>query len=150
MMIRAMRPGRPTATPNRGRAEELAQARVVRWTHLRAVRDVLPVLAFIHHSPNGGRRDGFTGAQMKALGTSPGFPDLILPAPGTDPNGRPRVGLAVEMKAPGGRLAEAQAGWLLHLESAGWHTQVVWSAEEARDTIAAFLGAQPGQLPDMP
>ncbi len=127
------------------RIEELEQARLVRWTHQRAVRAAIPALAWLHHSPNGGRRDGFTGGQMKALGTKPGFPDLVLPVP--SPAGW--HGLAIEMKSDTGRTSPEQVGWLDRLADSGWQTAVCRSAADGRDTLARYFGLDPGSLPPL-
>lgn len=102
----------------------------------------MPALAFLHHSPNGGKRDGFTGAQMKALGVKPGFPDLILPArSGQHP------GLAIEMKSATGRVSDEQAAWLDHFTGQQWATAVARSAEEARNILCDYLGIDPLKAP---
>ncbi len=124
------------------RVEEIEQARVVRWSHNREVREVLPALRWLHHSPNGGRRDGFTGAQMTALGVKRGFPDLILPVAS---NGAP--GLVIEMKSATGATSPEQNEWLAHYTAQGWTTHVCRSAEEARDAICNFLSTSPGACP---
>ena len=131
--------------PMAQRTEEFEQARLVRWTHLRAVRAVLPDLAWLHHSPNGGQRTGFTGGQMKALGTKPGFPDLVLPVP--SPAGW--HGLAIEMKSATGRTSPEQVGWMDRLADSGWKVAVCRSADEARDTIAAYFKTDPADLPPL-
>lgn len=127
------------------RIEELEQARLVRWTHLRVVREAAPELAWIHHSPNGGRRDGFTGGQMKALGTKPGFPDLILPV--RSPAGW--TGLAIEMKTGTGRASPEQIAWLDRLADSGWKVGIARSAAEGRDILATYLGHDPASLPPL-
>lgn len=123
------------------RTEEREQARLVRWTHRREVRAVMPELARLHHSPNGGRRDGFTGAQMTALGVKRGWPDLVLPLPGG--------GLAIEMKSATGSTTADQDGWLAHLATCGWRTVVCRSADEARDAIVDHLGVSADGLPGL-
>lgn len=105
----------------------------------------MPELAWIHHSPNGGQRSGFTGAQMKALGVKRGFPDLILPVA---VNGA--TGLAIEMKTTTGRTTPEQDGWLTHLTSQGWKCRVARSAEEARAIVCSYLGTDPATVPAIP
>lgn len=133
----------PKSSPTR--TEEREQARFIRWSHLAGVRARMPELAWIHHSPNGGKRDGFTGAQMKALGVRPGFPDLILPI-----NVGTHAGLAIEFKSPTGRTTPEQDGWLRHLSGQGWACHVARSAEDARAIVCEYLGADPGALPELP
>lgn len=124
------------------KVEEISQAVLVRWSHRHEVRALMPELKWLHHSPNGGLRDGFTGAQMTALGAKRGFPDLILPVAS---NGAP--GLAIEMKSAIGHLTAEQSAWLKMFESAGWVTHVCRSAEEARDAICSYLSVSPDKLP---
>ena len=68
-----------------------------------------------HHSPNGGARNAITGARLKCMGVRRGFPDLTLWLPR-----RGFQGLAVELKAPKGRLTPEQAAWLEHMATIGW------------------------------
>jgi hypothetical protein len=126
------------------RTEEIEQARLVKWSHKVAVRKVMPDLQWLHHSPNGGKRDAFTGAQMKAMGTKPGFPDLVLPVKSSDGQ---FAGLAIEMKAEKGRTSDEQKGWLGHLQTAGWLTAVCYSADEAHLLICAYFGVLPTTVP---
>jgi hypothetical protein len=132
-------------TPNRG--EELEQAKVVAWSHKPSVRLLLPQLRWLHHSPNGGQRDGFTGAQMKALGVKPGFPDLILPVASTSPSGNHPPGLVIEMKSAIGRTSDKQKDWLEHFEAQNWQIRVARSAQEARSILCQYLGIPPDRTP---
>ncbi len=133
---------KPTPRKPPARTEEREQARVIKWSHQRDVRALMPSLAFLHHSPNGGKRDGFTGAQMKALGVKPGFPDLILPArSGQHP------GIVIEMKAETGRVSPDQATWLDHFAGQEWATAVARSAQEARTILCDYLGINPATAP---
>jgi hypothetical protein len=122
--------------------ETREQARVVRWSHLAQVRAIAPALAWLHHSPNGGLRSGFTGAQMKALGTKAGFPDLILPVASPP--------LAIEMKTDTGRTSPEQDGWIDALTQAGWTTAVCRSAAQAREVLCHHLGLDPDTAPPLP
>ena len=124
------------------RTEEREQARFVRWTHRQDVRSVMPALAWLHHSPNGGLRSGFTGAQMTALGVKPGFPDLILPA-----RSGPHPGLAIEFKSATGSTSPAQRGWIAHLEAQEWAVHVARSAQEARSIACQYLGIPEASAP---
>ena len=128
----------------RNRTEEIEQARLVKWSHKVAVRKVIPDLQWLHHSPNGGKRDAFTGAQMKALGTKAGFPDLVLPT--VNPRGH-YSGLVIEMKADKGRVRDEQKGWLEMFKSHCWHTAVCYSAEEAHKVICEYFDVDPASLP---
>lgn len=126
------------------RLEEIEQARLVKWSHKVSVRELMPALRWMHHSPNGGKRDAVTGGQMKALGTKPGFPDLIIPARTTQ-----CVGLVIEMKSADGRATPEQKEWLAHFEGQGWHTDICRSADEARATICHYFGLNPDACPPL-
>jgi hypothetical protein len=126
----------PRSAPRKTtRGEEIEQARVIKWSHKVAVRDLMPALRWLHHSPNGGKRDALAGAQMKALGVKPGFPDLILPVgAGLFP------GLVIEMKSATGSTSPTQKEWLAHFEAQRWAVRVARSAQEARTILCSYLG----------
>ncbi|CAB4154943.1 VRR-NUC domain containing protein [uncultured Caudovirales phage] len=128
------------------RSEEREQARVVKWSHKREVRELMPELRWLHHSPNGGKRDGLAGAQMTALGVKRGFPDLILPVAAGS-----HAGLAIEMKSETGSLTSEQREWLAHYAAQGWVALVCRSAEEAKDALCSYLSilTSPGSCPDL-
>ena len=56
--------------------------------------------------PNGGRRDGITGARLKEEGVLAGVADLILLVPNADYHA-----LLIEMKTPKGRQSDSQRAW---------------------------------------
>lgn len=118
------------------RSEEREQARLIKWTHLPAVRKIAPDLAFLFHVPNGGRRDGLTGSQMTALGVKRGVPDLWLPIPSQTCSG-----LIIEMKSATGRTSPDQIRWIDRMERAGWLCEVCRSADEAREVLISYMGS---------
>lgn len=126
------------------RTEEREQARLVKWTHKTTVRALMPALRWLHHSPNGGKRDAITGGQMKALGVKPGFPDLLLPVATLT-----HTGLAIEMKSTTGRASTEQNEWLAHLADNGWSVSIARSAEEGRRILCDYLGIDFTQAPDL-
>lgn len=138
------------ATDTRNRSEEVEQARLIKWTHKVAVRELMPALRWIHHSPNGGKRSAFTGAQMKALGVKPGFPDLVLPVTRKDPLlfGQ-SPGLVIEMKSATGSLSPEQKEWKAHFEDQGWVFRLARTAQEARTYICLYLGIPPDATPPL-
>ena len=121
------------------RIEEREQARFMRWCHALPVQTISAALLDFFHVPNGGKRDAFTGAQMRALGVKPGIPDLFLP----HPKGA-FIGLIIEMKSQDGRLSEAQKRWQAVFIAQGWHYTLARSADEARQIAANYL-----QLPEL-
>lgn len=132
------------ATRTNNRSEEIEQARVIKWSHKLVVRALMPELKWLHHSPNGGKRDALAGAQMKALGVKKGWPDLILPVSRNLTNG-----LVIEMKSPTGSTTPEQKEWLEHFEAQGWRVQVCRSALEARMELCLHLGINPAVAPSL-
>ena len=124
------------------RLEEIEQAKVVRWSHRRPVRELFPGLRWLHHSPNGGKRNGMTGAQMTALGTKKGFLDLILPVHQDN-----WLGLVIEMKHGKGKATDEQEEWLAHFTEQGWRVSVCYSGEEARADLCRYFGIDPDAAP---
>lgn len=104
------------------RPEEALQIAVVAW-----LRVALPTEYRFHHSPNGGKRNIVEAARFKAMGTSAGFPDLII-------IGRPMC-FAIELKAGKGRMTPQQDAWQAHFYTAGWHVDTCRSLRE----VEAFL-----------
>ena len=94
----------------------------------RSVVDLLQVytnrglLAFCH-CPNGERRDRATAGRLKAMGTIPGVPDLLLWAA----DGR---SFGIELKAGAGKLSPAQAAWHDTVSSLGHRVYVCRSLDD--------------------
>lgn len=126
------------------RTEEIEQARVIKWSHKITVRAIMPQLKWLHHSANGGKRSAFTGAQMKALGVKPGFPDLILPVKTSI-----STGLVIEMKSAKGKLSAEQSEWIDHFIENDWQIAVLRSAEDARRALCNYLGINPEDAPPL-
>lgn len=74
---------------------QIHSAIVVAWRKF-ARRDWL-----LWHTPNGERREQRTAAKLRAMGTLPGVPDLLL----LGPDGRLRC---IEVKGASGRLSDGQ------------------------------------------
>ena len=108
-----------SATANRRTrtTEADEQIALIEWRDLRLARE--PRLRLLFHPPNGGLRDKATAGQMKALGQSPGVPDLLLPV-----GSRGYVGLAIELKTTSGVVSPEQAEWLDALRDNGWMATV--------------------------
>jgi hypothetical protein len=80
--------------------------------------------------PNGGKRTVTAGRLLRAEGMAPGAPDLLL-------IGRGAMGF-LEIKAPGGRLSEAQVEFHDMLRRRGQLVETVRSVDEAIATIKAW------------
>lgn len=89
----------------------------------------------VFHIPNGGWRHEHTGAQLKRQGVRPGVPDLCIPVARGGFHG-----LYIEMKrAKGGRLTEAQRGWLDLLRRQGYCAECCHGAGEAIDLLRRYM-----------
>lgn len=82
--------------------EHRIQVACVRWFRLKYPH----LFARLFAVPNGGRRDGITGARLKEEGVLAGVADLILLVPNADYHA-----LLIEMKTPKGRQSESQRAW---------------------------------------
>ena len=83
------------------------------------------------HIPNGGQRSVMAGRRLRGEGMMAGAPDLICIAPGG------QVAL-LEVKAPGGRVSEAQRDFHALLASKGHRIAVVHSQDEALEALRAW------------
>lgn len=115
-------------------SEDQEQANLMAWA--RVNEGVLPELVLLFHVPNGGDRHPAVAARLKAMGTKPGVPDLLLPVARGGYHG-----LALEMKSPTGkgRVRPEQAAWLTALREEGWATAVRCSWVDAANTIMLYL-----------
>lgn len=115
----------------RSHDEENDQIRLSMWLHQNGIRHTA--------SANGGKRDIRTGARLKAMGVSAGFPDIEIPLPRNGFHG-----LYLELKKrEGGKLSPAQAGWLEYLNANGYHAVMASGFEEARNVILGYIGHSP-------
>ena len=110
---------RPGARRNE---EEQIQAAVVLHLTVRAVSG-----AVWWHTPNGGFRNAAEAGRFKALGVKAGVPDILALRAG-------RL-YALELKAPGGRLSDAQHDMLAALKAAGAETAVAWGLDDALEVL---------------
>ena len=85
--------------------------------------------------PNGGKRGAREAALLKAEGVSAGVPDILVFEPR-----RVYAGLALEFKIKGNGPTPAQLGWHRALAQRCWCVRIVYSAQEAWDTLTTYLG----------
>lgn len=91
------------------------------------LRAALPPEWLVVHVPNGGHRTLVEGAILKSLGTTAGFPDLMI-------LGEAEWGCTawfLEVKADGGRVTDRQRDFHERLRNLGFPVAVVHSWEEA-------------------
>ena len=102
----------------RQRPEAAIQAAICEHLRLRAKPDVLWA-----HCPNGGSRDVREAAHLKRIGVLAGVSDLLLWHRGKS--------FALELKAPGGWLSEAQLEFLSRFNEAGGHSACAEGVDRA-------------------
>ena len=105
-------------------SEAQVHSAVVEHLRLRAK----PGALFLHPA-NGEHRDKITGAKLKRMGELAGASDLLLWHRGNS--------FALELKSPGGRLSDAQLGFLARFNDAGGHS----ASAEGVDRGIAILEA---------
>ena len=96
--------------------EHRIQTACVRWFRMAHPR-LAPRLFAV---PNGGRRDGITGARLKEEGVLAGVADLILLVPNAKYHA-----LLIEMKTPKGRQSDSQRAWQRAVAGNGDYLYVV-------------------------
>jgi hypothetical protein len=114
--------------------EEREQKSFVRW-----IAQEHPELK-IHHSPNGGERHMLVAKSLKEMGTSRGFPDMLVFCRKT------KRALAIEFKARpphASPVSEEQREWLELLGDLGFHNHVCHGVAEATRLVDALFGAAP-------
>jgi hypothetical protein len=104
--------------------EELLQRSVVELLALYAGRGLL---AFAH-VPNGEYRTPGVAGRLKAMGTIPGVPDLLVWLPGS-------MSFGIELKAGRGRLSADQVQWHSTLSSLGHRVYVCRSIDEVEAAL---------------
>lgn len=96
--------------------------------------DRMPELEYMHHVPNGGKRDAATARALKRQGVKAGVPDICLPAP----QGKYH-GLYIELKAGRNTATANQKRWLEYLQQQGYYTAVCYGWETAAELIETYL-----------
>ncbi len=90
---------------------------------------------YLHHSPNGGKRQFLEAKKFKAMGVKAGFPDLFLCIA---KNGY--HGLFIELKTQKGKPTALQQTWLNRLNGQGYKAVVCYGFDEAKEAIKGYLG----------
>lgn len=94
----------------------------------------MPELEYLHHVPNGGKRDKATAIALKRQGVKAGVPDVELPAPRGEYHG-----LHIELKAGSNTTTANQKRWLKFLRQQGYYTAVCYSWQLAAELIERYL-----------
>lgn len=110
----------------------------MQWVELQVARD--PRLRWLHHIPNGRGRTRYEAAMLKAEGARKGVWDYFLPAPS-----RIYAGLYIEFKDRSrrtqkqGGLTDEQVEFGQFIARQGYFPAVVYTADEAIQTVTAYL-----------
>lgn len=114
----------------------------MQWVELQIGRE--PRLRWLHHIPNGRGRTRYEAAMLKAEGARKGVWDYFLPAPSSM-----YAGLYIEFKdrsrrtTKQGGLTDEQVEFGVFVARQGYFTAVAYSADEAIQTITAYLKRAP-------
>lgn len=95
---------------------------------------LMPELEYMHHIPNGGKRDAATAVALKRQGVKAGVPDVMLPAARAGFHG-----LYIELKAGKNTTTKKQKEWLEYLRQQGYYTAVCYSWQLAAELIEKYL-----------
>lgn len=116
-----------------GPTEDQEQIALFRWAELS--KGKYPELELLFHVANGGYRTPVEAAKFKAMGVKPGVPDLFLPVARGGYHG-----LFIELKREkGGRVSDAQKGWIEALRRCGYQARVCHGWDAAHEEILAYL-----------
>lgn len=113
-------------------SEDDLQISCFQWIEL--MRPAHPILEWIIHVPNGGKRPRGAAGKLKAMGVKPGVLDVLLPLPF---NGW--SGLAIEMKVGSNKTTEQQDDWLQVFEASGYYTAICYTLEDFMSHVGRFL-----------
>lgn len=101
-----------------------------------------PALEYIFAIPNGGARHPAVANKLKAEGVKPGVPDVFVPIPNKQFHGlflefkRPEI---KHLKIKKGVVAPKQKEMIAHLRGLGYAVAVVYSAQQAWQTLENYL-----------
>lgn len=123
----------------RKRGEDTEQELVISWAnwHLREY----PALKWLHHIPNGGKRNAAEAARFKAQGVKAGVSDLFLPAAHGG-----YFGLYIEMKYGKNKPTDQQREFMNDMQQAGYTTHTAYSAQEAIEILEKYLKMKKTQV----
>lgn len=112
--------------------EEEEQTALFSWARIMEAR--FPVLRWMHHIPNGGKRTKSEAARFRAAGVKAGVSDIFLPCA----RGKYH-GLYIELKALDGRPTEDQKKFIAFVRSEGYLGVFCYGAEAAERVILSYL-----------
>lgn len=117
--------------------EDTEQILFIQWCRLH--EDVYPQLRWIHHIPNGGRRDAKEAAVLKQMGVKAGVSDIHFPYP----SGR-YIGMYIEMKYGSNLPSKEQREFMREMELAGHYCCICYSAAAAVKAVEEYMNLSGG------
>ena len=119
--------------PERKLSEDQEHALVMDWARLVKIEGGR-LSEFMHHSPNGGKRDAREGAKFKRMGTLAGFPDfqILIARKGYH-------GLFVELKAKKGIVSDAQKAIAARLNGQGYLCTTAYGFDAVKRIVSDYL-----------
>lgn len=102
--------------------------------YARSLEPIHPVVAWLFHPANGGKRPKGVAGRLKAMGVKKGVPDLLL----NFGNGRWR-GLAIEMKWGKNNTTLEQNEWLSRYQAEGYLIGICWSLGDFMQLMDCYL-----------
>lgn len=122
-------------TKRRETPEEDLQIACFSWVALMV--PMHPILKWMVHVPNGGKRTKAEAGRLKAMGVKSGVLDVLLPR-----RHQGWQGLAIELKSATGRLSADQEAWLAAFDEDGYHTAVCRTIDEFMAAVNTFLAGR--------
>lgn len=116
-------------------SENDLQRAIITWAKTQVSK--YPCLMWLHHVPNGGKRDSREAQILKQSGVTPGILDLAL-----DVAKGGYHGLRLELKKPGGKCPKPsaeQAEYISFLKEQGYATIVSNSFDELKTFLIDYL-----------
>lgn len=92
--------------------------------------DCMPELEYMHHIPNGGKRDKRTAVALKRQGVKAGVPDICLPVARNGYHG-----LYIELKAGKNKATKNQEKWQVFLNDQGYYAVICYGWREATKKV---------------
>ena len=119
------------------KGEDTEQILFIQWCRLH--EDVYHQLRWIHHIPNGGRRDAKEAAVLKQMGVKAGVSDIHFPYP----SGR-YIGMYIEMKYGTNLPSKEQREFMREMELAGHYCCICYSAATAVKAVEEYMNLSGG------
>ena len=115
------------------KSESQEQIEFIQWC--KRQRNICPEIRWIHHIPNGGKRNIVVASKLKLEGVESGVLDIFLPVAR-----RRKHGLYIEMKVKGKVLSGNQKEFRAFVIEQDYATFVAYNAEEAINCVKRYLG----------